>query len=224
MTQAEQVRTFFDGEADRFQAIYSREKTVSQRLVDFLFRRVIHQRFQLTLDLCGSVEGKKILDVGCGPGNYCVEFARRGAQVVGLDFAPVMVERARKAAAIAGFEERCTFEVGDFLSWHEPHHFDIALAIGFFDYIQDPEPFVRKICALTTSTFVMSFPKRWTTRTLSRWLRLRMHGCPVFFYSGTDIESLLKTADWSRLETLRLSRDFLVHGWEGPKAKNGTLS
>jgi len=113
VTQAEQVRTFFDGEADRFQAIYSREKAVSQRLVDFLFRRVIHQRFQLTLDLCGSVEGKKILDVGCGPGNYCVEFARRGAQVVGLDFAPAMVERARTAAAIAGFEERCNFEVGD---------------------------------------------------------------------------------------------------------------
>ena len=210
--QAEQVRSFFDGEAERFQAIYSREKALSQRLVDFLFHRVVHQRFQLTLDLCGPVAGKKILDIGCGPGHYCVEFARRGAEVVGLDFAPVMVEKARSAAVDAGVEERCVFEVCDFLQWRQPHHFDICLAIGFFDYISDPAAFLRKICTLTRDQLVMSFPKRWTSRTFSRWLRLRMRGCPVFFYSETDVASLLKPADWSRLDVHRLSRDFLVHG------------
>ena len=212
MTQAEQVRSFFDGEAERFQAIYSREKSVSQRLVDALFRRVVRQRFQLTLDLCGPVAGKRILDIGCGPGNYCIEFARRGAQVIGLDFAPVMVERARAAAAAAGVAERCIFEVCDFLHWREPHHFDISLAIGFFDYVSDPAAFLRKICTLTRDQLVMSFPKRWTSRTFSRWLRLRLRGCPVFFYSETDVASLLKSADWNRLDVHRLSRDFLVHG------------
>ena len=138
--------------------------------------------------------------------------ARRGAEVVGLDFAPAMIELARELSAEAGVAERCHFEQGDFLSWREPHHFDICLGIGFFDYIEDPGAFLQRIYRVGAAQAIFSFPIRWTLRTPSRWLRLRLRGCPVFFYSETDVASLLKPADWSRLDVHRLSRDFLVHG------------
>lgn len=37
-------------------------------------------------------EGAKVLDLGCGPGNYAKAFADLGAQVVALDVSPKMIE------------------------------------------------------------------------------------------------------------------------------------
>ncbi len=209
--EEERVRRYFDGEAERFDAIYRREKKLTQQVVDRLFRQVVHRRFRLALDLCGQVAGKRLLDVGCGSGRYCVEFARQGAEVVGVDFAPSMVEMARQAAAAAGVAERCCFATGDFLDWSDPRHFDICLAIGFFDYIAEPGPFLEKIRSLTREQAVFSFPIRWTARSLTRWIRLNLNRCPVHFYTATQVRRLLGEAGWEAVALQRLSRDYLVH-------------
>ncbi|TYL37908.1 hypothetical protein CV102_14365 [Natronococcus pandeyae] len=52
----------------------------------------------------------EVLDVGCGTGNVAITAARRGARVSGLDVAPVMLERARENAEIAGVDD---------VEWHE---------------------------------------------------------------------------------------------------------
>jgi len=211
MRSGEKVRRYFDEEAERFDTIYRDEKTLAQKLVDRLFRQVIHRRFQLVFELCGEVANKQVLDVGCGSGRYGVEFSRRGAEVTGLDFAPTMVELARKAAAAAGVAARCRFFQADFLSWREPHHFDICLAIGFFDYIGEPEAFLRKIHSITAECAVFSFPIRWTLRSLTRWLRLKLNGCPVYYYDEAEVVRLLREASWKSIAVHRLSRDYLVH-------------
>ena len=211
MSGAEAVRQYFDGEAERFDAIYRADKSISQQIVDRLFRTVIHRRYQLTLDLCGDVAGKRVLDVGCGSGRYAVEFARRGAQVVGLDFAPAMVEMAAHRAEGAGLAEQCRFEAGDFLEWCEPHHFDICLGIGLFDYTEAPHSFLAKMRELTEERGIFSFPIRWTMRTVTRWMRLSLNRCPVFFYGGDQVKELLSQAGWSQVDVERLSRDFLAH-------------
>ena len=164
---AEQARRYFDAEAERFDAIYRSDKGLTQRVVDRLFRTVIHRRFALTLELCGDVKGKRVLDVGCGSGRYAIELARRGAEVVGLDFAPAMVEMSTQRASEAGLSDRCTFEVAEFLEWCEPHHFDICLGIGFFDYIAEPQRFLAKMRQITEGQGVFSFPVRWTVRSLT---------------------------------------------------------
>jgi SAM-dependent methyltransferase len=48
--------------------------------------------------------GQKVLDVACGTGVVGVTAARRGAKVSGLDLSPVLIERARKNAGIAGVD------------------------------------------------------------------------------------------------------------------------
>ena len=40
--------------------------------------------------------GKKVLDVGCGPGNYSYMLSKRGFDVVGIDMSEKMVEIAKK--------------------------------------------------------------------------------------------------------------------------------
>ncbi|MFI5776636.1 class I SAM-dependent methyltransferase [Nocardia sp. NPDC051570] len=48
------------------------------------------------LDLLGEVGGRRILDAACGPGLYAEELLARGAEVVGLDHSPRMIELARQ--------------------------------------------------------------------------------------------------------------------------------
>lgn len=43
--------------------------------------------------------GTKLLDVACGTGNQSIPAARAGAEVIGLDIAPNLLEQARKRAA-----------------------------------------------------------------------------------------------------------------------------
>jgi SAM-dependent methyltransferase len=48
------------------------------------------------LELCGDVEGRRVLDAACGPGLYAEELVRRGAHVTGFDASRPMVELARE--------------------------------------------------------------------------------------------------------------------------------
>ena len=49
---------------------------------------------QLILELVGDVSGCRVLDVGCGDGEFAVELAKRGAIVVGIDASPEMIDAA----------------------------------------------------------------------------------------------------------------------------------
>ncbi len=206
----DRVRRYFDATAARFDAIYTRDKSPVQRVVDGLFRGVIQRRFQLAMELGGDVREARVLDVGCGSGRYSVELARRGAWVTGLDFAPAMIDLAQAAAAAAGVGERCRFEAVDYLGWEPEAPYDLCLAIGFFDYIQQPLLFLQRIRQQTTGQALFSFPVRWTVRTLSRRLRLAAHSCPVRFYSRPEVTGVLRQAGWHGVTVHRLSRDYLV--------------
>ena len=209
------VLRHFDGVAQRFDDIYSRDKGWPQRLVDRLFRQVVHRRFELALELCGGAEGKRVLDIGCGSGRYSVEMARRGAEVLGIDFSPRMLDLATQAAAAAGVGERCNFINEDFLTWREPHHFEICLGIGFFDYVEKPREFLEKVYNAGAPQGIFSFPARWNLRAPTRWLRLTLNRCPVYFYAEKQCRQLVLDAGWSGVEVHRLGRDFLVHGTGG---------
>ncbi len=207
---SDRVRRYFDGAAERFDLIYTEDKNLSQRMVDRLFRGVIHHRFRLAIELCGNLDGKKVLDVGCGSGRYSIEFARRGAEVVGLDFAQGMIDLARQTAEADGVGDRCSFEQADFLTWSEPQKFDICLGIGFFDYIDEPGTFLEKMRGIVRERAIFSFPIRWTLRSPTRWMRLKMNDCPVYFYDEAAVMRLLRESGWSSLTVHHLSRDYLI--------------
>jgi ubiquinone/menaquinone biosynthesis C-methylase UbiE len=71
-----------------------------------------------TFKVLGNVRGKKILDLGCGPGRYAKLLSERGAKVVGLDNSKHSLEIARTQAPnvkfILGDVEKLPFKSGEF--------------------------------------------------------------------------------------------------------------
>ncbi len=184
------VRRYFDGAVDDFDAIYDGKGAVG-RWVDRRFRRDMYERFRLTFETCGDLGGRTVLDIGCGSGRYAIEFARRGAaRVLGVDFAPNMLAAARRHAEGQGVADRCEFVLGDFMQMELGRSFDVCAAIGVFDYIAHPRPFLERMRALSSRWLVMTFPSISTIRTPIRKLRYWAKRCPVYFYDRKAIEEL----------------------------------
>jgi SAM-dependent methyltransferase len=57
------------------------------------------------LDGVGATRGRRLADVGCGPGPVSVAATARGCEVIGVDVSTAMLELARTAAPAAEFRE-----------------------------------------------------------------------------------------------------------------------
>jgi ubiquinone/menaquinone biosynthesis C-methylase UbiE len=212
-TVEEKVREHFHDDAARFDAIYGEKKGAVQRLVDDHWRGVVQKRLELNVEKLRPLEGKKILDVGCGSGRFCIAFARNGAKkVIGIDFAEGMIDIARKLAEDAGVAAECTFIAGSFPEAIPPSEapFDACTANGFFDYIQDPVPLIIRMRELTRGKVIMSFPKAVEWRVPVRRLRFWLKGTPLFLYREQQVRDILARSSVTEYEWIVLDRDYLV--------------
>jgi len=215
MRDAERVKRHFDRYAEDFDLLYSGKKSAVGRALDRIFRWDVARRFERTIEECGDVRGKAILDVGCGPGRFMAALAARGAAFVeGVDFAPEMIEKARRVVGTPSGEGglapgvgasdsavRCRFTTGDFLAVDFDRSFDITLAIGFFDYVADPLPVLEKMRFLTRGKLIATFPKAGTWRARLRRVRLGLMGCPVRFYSEGEVADFLARTGFGRVRS-----------------------
>ncbi|MEU6485425.1 class I SAM-dependent methyltransferase [Streptomyces sp. NPDC046887] len=100
------------------------------------FRRDIEIPSLLTA--LGDLTGRRVLDLGCGPGLHSRLLARAGAQVTGTDASPGMIAWARRQEA-----ERplgITYEVADAGATEPPgRDFDTVLAVYVLPYADTPD-------------------------------------------------------------------------------------
>jgi SAM-dependent methyltransferase len=209
-TPDDRTRAFFHGYAGEFNALYGNINTPLNALINRLFRRSMYLRFARTMAGCEPIAGASVLDVGCGPGHYAIELARRGAgRVVGVDFADGMIELARRQAAAAGVADGCEFSVGDFNQFGAGETFDYALMMGFMDYVAEPAPLIRKLVALTRRRAFLSFPAAGGFFAWQRQVRYRKR-CPLYLYRRNDLESLFAGIPEVSATIEPISRDFFV--------------
>jgi 2-polyprenyl-3-methyl-5-hydroxy-6-metoxy-1,4-benzoquinol methylase len=193
--RTDELADYFDRVSGSFDAIYTGEKSRIGRLWDRLTRSNIHYRLNHTLRAVAPVAGKRVLDVGCGPGRYAVALASSGAEeVVGLDVSPRMVELARSLAERSGLSSRCRFSQQDVLMHRADEPYDDVVAQGFFDYVLDAEPVFTRLRSLCRSTLVASFPWRYAGRVLPRKAWLSYRGCAVRFFTQQEIMRLCRNA------------------------------
>jgi SAM-dependent methyltransferase len=65
----------------------------------------LEEAAERTVDLAGVGPSDRVLDVACGTGNAALIAAERGAEVVGVDFEPALLEIARERAPAVDFRE-----------------------------------------------------------------------------------------------------------------------
>ena len=88
------------------------------------------------LELLGTpldVEGKTVIDFGCGEGHECVELARRGARkVIGVDIRRELLDRARDLARQQGVSGTCEFVQ------YPQDKADMMISLDAFEHFEKP--------------------------------------------------------------------------------------
>jgi demethylmenaquinone methyltransferase / 2-methoxy-6-polyprenyl-1,4-benzoquinol methylase len=106
-------------------AMFDRIARVYDRMNSVMTAGMHHRWRERAADLARVGPGSTALDVATGTGDLAIELARRGAEVTGSDFAPAMLELARRKAP------GLTFEEGDALNLsYGDDSFD-ATTVGF---------------------------------------------------------------------------------------------
>lgn len=127
-----------------------REIEAHNRLAEQVYRHQPEETFHVDrvvqglLDLAGDLQGKTILECGCGRGLFTRFLVEQGAQVVAFDISDKMVELARERL---GQTDRVTFLVGAIEALElDAQAFDLVLGLDILHHIelQDALPRIRQ--------------------------------------------------------------------------------
>lgn len=127
---------------------------------------------RLILELVGDVGNCRVLDVGCGDGEFALELARRGASVVGIDSSSEMIEAARRRAKT--HEADIVFQQAEARQLPFPDgQFDVVTAITILCFVEDAEPVFREIARVIRpgGRFVIGELGRWSLWAAGRRIR-----------------------------------------------------
>ncbi len=131
------------------------------------------------------------------------------SRYVDVDLSDTMLNLARER--LGRFGDKAMLIQDDFLAAAVPGSFELVLALGYFDYIEDAVPHVQRMAELSApgGSVVASFP-RWTwTKGPIRKLRYEViNNCPIFDYTRDGILQLL--AAFSNIEIRPGRSGFLV--------------
>ena len=207
---ADRTQTFFHQYANDFDAIYGNQNGVVDSVINKLFRKSMRLRYEKSIEGCEPVQGRSVLDVGCGPGHYSITLAQRGAsRVMGIDFADGMLKIAAEHAKKVGVGERCTFKVADFYTYPTDEVFDYVIVMGFMDYMPDAEKVVAKVLSLTRHRAFFSFPVAGGILGWQRQMRYKKR-CDLFLYTEDQLRQTFKKFPEVTAKIEPISRDFFV--------------
>lgn len=101
-----------------------------------LYLKFARERTQPAIDLAARIglsDPRRIIDLGCGPGNSTAVLARRwpSAALAGLDSSPAMIATARKD------HPQVDWVVGDLATWTAPEPFDLVFSNAALQWVPD---------------------------------------------------------------------------------------
>jgi SAM-dependent methyltransferase len=212
-----EIGSYFDRAAEAFDGLYSpRGQNAVTRWVNRRFRRDIVGRFLRTVQHAKETASASVLDVGCGSGRYITALAEAGVRrIVGIDLSIEMLELARRQTSqLSGAQ--IEFIHGDFSEWSSVEQFDLIVAMGFFDYVNEAATVLAKMRTSCRRSVIASFPSRHWFRTPLRRIRYRLKKCPVYFYGAEQIEQIGRDAGFARTELTKIpgaGMDYVAIFW-----------
>ncbi len=152
---------------------------------------------KLVFELLGDVQGKLILDAGCGTGNYSKALAERGAQVVGIDVSAEMLREA-KSKSVAGI----SFVHGSAEALPlKSNAFDAVISVMALCFIGDARKAageMRRVAKLR-GRVVVGVINKWSPYAVWKKIKSRFRGSiysKARFYNFLELTEILNAAEW----------------------------
>lgn len=95
-----------------------------------------------------NLNGKTVLDVGCGGGILAESMAARGATVTGIDLADKPLNVARLHLMESGQSVDYRLISAEDLATQQPHSFDLVTCMEMLEHVPDPAATVRACATL----------------------------------------------------------------------------
>jgi len=89
-------------------------------------------------------EGKKILELGCGRGDFLLECHKEGLDVVGIDINPEYIKISEEKIKKNSFRPHIIFAKGEKLPF-ENNYFDFVNCVEVLEHTDDPEKVLSEI-------------------------------------------------------------------------------
>jgi SAM-dependent methyltransferase len=155
---------------------------------------------QLYLDLIGryrGTEGGRLLEIGCGRGEFLVEATRAGYEVTGLEYALASARKARERLTTGDVvcgEVSC-LAVGR-------RRFDVCVIADVLEHTRDPCAFLDSIRRLLRpgGTLFIATPSldSWSARLMgARWMELKPEH--LFYFDRTTIQTALQRSGFEEV-------------------------
>ena len=200
-----QLKKYFDRIAEDFDNIYDDRGNTLDKLINRLFRKGMYERVTLTLQECANVENKSVLDIGCGSGRISLSLAESGAQVTGIDYSSKMIQLANSYLRKSKVNTKVKFVCCDFLKdFGSDKLFDITLALGVFDYVRHPIPFLEKMKDVTKEFMLASYPAKFALQTPIRKVWLYTRRCPAYFYTEKKLITMYESIGINNYKIMRM--------------------
>ncbi|MCJ8339617.1 MAG: bifunctional 2-polyprenyl-6-hydroxyphenol methylase/3-demethylubiquinol 3-O-methyltransferase UbiG [Pseudomonadales bacterium] len=100
------------------------------------------------IDRIAVLEGKKVLDVGCGGGILSESMVQRGATVTGIDLGDAPLKIAALHGLESGFKVDYQKISAEQLADQQPASFDVITCMEMLEHVPDPSSIVRACAKL----------------------------------------------------------------------------
>ena len=190
----ERSRTAWDARAERWDARSAANALAPDRKRDL----------DRVWDALRLTAGARVLDAGCGSGQFAIALAERGARVTGIDLSPEMIRRARDHAAEHGFADDIDWRTGDVKHLSEPLAvYDAIHARVLFQFLPDIQGTMREFRRVLKpgGRLLASVPGALSPIYRASWMRHRPGGDPGHNYVlPWELENLLIEYGWRILD------------------------
>ena len=97
-----------------------------------------------------GLNGKRVIDIGCGGGILAESMAARGADVTGIDLSEKPLKVAQLHLLESGQKVDYRLIAAEEIALQQPAHFDCVTCMEMLEHVPDPASTVRAAAALAT--------------------------------------------------------------------------
>lgn len=190
-------REYWDKKIKEWTEVSHRKRTKGVGLIEKvanLFRGPITKRMDVALEIVGpKAKGKAVIVLGCGLGDFCFAILKYQPQkVIGLDISGVAIKEAKRRAEKRKLKDKVEFIQADATGIKKLPEFDIAVGLGFIDYLNKQQ--LKKLFKLLPDRyfFFSVFEKRLSLVNILHAVYVKIQGCPgAFKYSRKELREIV---------------------------------